>query len=224
MIFQKTRNKQHTYGIIGLGRFGSALAMELVNMGKEILVIDWDEEKVKEFRNYTENAYVIKSITKKTLEDTGISNCDVVAVCIAEKMENSILATLYLSSLGVPKLIAKAKTSEHGQILEKLGAEVVYPEKDMAVILARKLENSRIVSFFELSEKLDISQLKLPDKCIGKSIRELDIRKQFGLNIIAVQHIGEFQLEVTPEYVLSKDDTVVVIGSRENIMNFENFG
>lgn len=221
MFLKKGRQRNETFGIIGLGRFGSALALELVERGMEIMVIDWKEEQVKQFRQYTENAFVIQVMDKEALLETGIQNCDVVIVCLGEKMDISILTTLYLNSLGVTKIIAKANTMEHGEILEKLGAEVVYPERDMAIRLARQLVPSRIISYLELNEKLEVSQVKLPENYIGKSIMQSNIRKKYGVNIIAVEHGGDFFKEVDPEYVFSKDDSVVVIGSQESIHNFE---
>lgn len=115
------------YGVIGLGRFGYALATELAGSGAELLVIDKDEDKVREIREYTENAVVVNTLDKKTLTETGIQNCDVAIVCIGENMESSILTTLNLVAIGIPLVIAKATSAEHGEILEKLGAEVVYP-------------------------------------------------------------------------------------------------
>ena len=136
MMFNKPKKEKNTYGIVGLGRFGYALAMELAASDADILVLDKDEEKVREMREYTESAYVMKTLDKKSLAETGIQNCDVAVVCIGEHMDTSILTTLNLVSLGIPVVIAKATSLEHGQILEKLGAEVVYPEHDMAVRLA----------------------------------------------------------------------------------------
>ena len=106
MFHDKKKNEKNTYGIIGLGRFGYALAIELAEAGAELLVLDQDEEKVRELREYTENAYVVRSLDKKTLSDTGIQNCDVAIVCIGEHMDTSILTTLNLVSLGIPKVIA----------------------------------------------------------------------------------------------------------------------
>ena len=100
-MFKKSKSDSKSYGIIGLGRFGSALAVELAKSGAEPLVIDGNEEKVREMREYTENAFVVNSFDKKTLSETGIQNCDVVVVCIGEKMDTSILTTLNVVSLGV---------------------------------------------------------------------------------------------------------------------------
>ena len=138
-MFHRSKNDKMSYGIVGIGRFGSALATELAAAGADIVVIDSDEDKVREMRELTENAYVVANLEKKTLTETGIQNCDVAVVCIGERMDTSILTTLHLVSLGIPKVIAKASSAEHGVILEKLGAEVVYPERDMAIRLANRL-------------------------------------------------------------------------------------
>ena len=126
-MFRRKKSDAITYGIVGLGRFGYALAMELAAFGADIMVMDSDEDKVRAMREYTEDAYVVKSHDKKTLSETGIQNCDIAIVCMGEKMDTSILNTLTLVSLGIPKVIAKASSAEHGEILERLGAEVVYP-------------------------------------------------------------------------------------------------
>ena len=130
-MLRKKQNKKTVYGIVGIGRFGQALAEELAVSESELIVLDQDEDKVREMREFTENAYVVKSLDKKSLRETGIQNCDVAIVCIGEHMDTSILTTLNLVALEIPKVIAKANSIEHGIILEKLGAEVVYPERDM---------------------------------------------------------------------------------------------
>ena len=120
-MFDKKSGSKITYGIVGLGRFGQALARDLAESGAELIVLDSSEDKVREMRELTENAYVVKSLDKKTLEASGIQNCDVAVVCIGEQMDTSILTTLHLVALGIPKVIAKATSAEHGLILEKLG-------------------------------------------------------------------------------------------------------
>ena len=145
-MFKKKKNEQNIFGIVGLGRFGSALANELFSSADtDVLVMDTDEDSVRAARDHTEYAYVVKGYDKKTLAETGIQNCDVVAVCLSDHMDTSILTVLNLVSLGVPKVIAEAASAEHGEILEKLGAEVVYPERDIAIRLAHRLETSKIL-------------------------------------------------------------------------------
>ena len=186
----KKKNAKKTYGIIGLGRFGYALAIELATADADIMVLDRDEEKVRELRDYTDNAYVVHNLDKKSLAETGIQNCDVAIVCTGSHMDTSILTTLNLVSLGVPAVISKATSIEHGEILEKLGAEVVYPERDMAIRLAHRLETSKILDFVQLSEKISISKLNVPDKIIGMTVRDVNLRKEFGTNIIAIENKG----------------------------------
>ena len=215
---QKAKREKMSYGIVGLGRFGYALATELAQTGAEVLVIDRDEEKIRELREYTENAYVVKNLDKKTLTDTGIQNCDVAVVCVGEQMDTSILTVLNLVSMGIPKVIAKAASAEHGLILEKLGAEVVLPERDMAVRLANRLENSRVLDIVQLGERINVTKLKIPDRIVGKSVREVNIRARFGFNIIAVENGSKVTETVTPEYVFRQGDVVYLSGRKEGIM------
>lgn len=218
-MFKQKKDKT-TYGIVGLGRFGSALARELASAGANLLVLDRNEEKIREFREITENALVVKNLDTKTLEETGIQNCDIVIVCIAEQLDTSILATLHLVSMNIPLVISKANSSEHGEILEKLGAEVVYPERDMAVRLANRLEASKVLDFMQLSEKINISKLPVPESVAGRTVSDVDFRNRFGLNIIAIESEGDVIETVLPDYVFKKGDILILSGSREGLYQF----
>lgn len=216
-MFKKSKKDKNTYGIIGLGRFGQALALELAQSGADLMVLDRDEDKVREFREYTENAFVVKGLDKRTLTETGIQNCDIAVICIGEHLDTSILTTLNLVSLGIPQVIAKAKSAEHGEILEKLGAEVVYPERDIAVRLAHRLEASRVLDYIQLSEKLNISKLIAPDRIIGKSVVEANLRGKFGVNIIAIENGKNINESIMPDYVFKAGDILFVSGSKDNL-------
>ncbi len=217
-MFSITKNEQISYGIVGLGRFGYALAMELATSGADILVVDKDEEKIRELREYTDNSFVVKSLDKKTLSETGIQNCEIVVVCIGEHMESSILTTLNLVSLGIPTVISKANSAEHGEILEKLGAEVVYPERDMGIRLANRLENSKMLDFIQLSERFNISKQRIPGKFVGQTVKEVGLRSRFGLNIIAIETGNRvFIDDVKPDYIFKKEDVLFLAGSREKL-------
>lgn len=216
-MFKKKKSDQNTYGIVGLGRFGYALATELASAGAELIVLDRDEEKIRELREYTENAFVVRGLDKKTLSETGIQNCDVAVVCIGEHLDTSILTTLNLVSLGIPQVIAKSTSQEHGEILEKLGAQVVYPERDMAVRLANRLEASRMLDYIQLSEKLNISKLLVPEEMIGKSVLDVNLRKEFGVNIIAVENDGNLMEIIAPDYIFRKGDILFVSGSKAGL-------
>lgn len=217
-MFYKSKNGKTTYGIVGLGRFGYALAIELAEAGADLIVLDQSEDKVGELREIIENAYVIKMLDKKSLQESGIQNCDVAVVCIGEHMDTSILTTLNLVSMGIPKVISKATSAEHGTILEKLGAEVVYPERDMAVRLASRLETARVLDIIQLSEKINVSKLQIPEKDIGKTVFEVDLRSRFELNIIGIENNGAVIENVKPDYVFKKDDVLILTGRKEGML------
>ena len=214
-MFKKKSNGKNTYGIIGLGRFGHALALELAAAGADLVVLDREEEKVRELREYTENAYVVHALDKKTLSETGIQNCDVAVVCIGEQLDISILTTLNLVSLGVPTVISKAASAEHGEILEKIGAQVVYPERDMAVRLAHRLEAVRML-IIQL-RKLNISKMIMPERIVGKTALEANLRGRFGVNIIAVESEGRLIETITPDYAFKKGDIAYISGSKDGL-------
>lgn len=218
-MFGKNKKEKNTYGIIGLGRFGYAIATELAASDADLIVLDQNEEKIREMREYTENAFVVKNLEKKTLAETGIQDCDIAIVCIGEKLDTSILTTLNLVSLGVPHVISKATSREHGEILEKLGAEVVYPEQDMAIRLAHRLEAVRVLDYIQFSEKLNISKLVVPSPIIGKTVVESNLRGRFGTNIIAIES-GKTVIEsVSPDYVFKPGDILFVSGTRDGLDN-----
>jgi trk system potassium uptake protein len=211
------------FGIIGLGRFGFALAKTLADAGKEVLVIDNNESKIKQIRNITENAFVVGPLDKDTLMDAGIQNCETVIVCIGEQIDVSILTTLNVIGLGVPRVIAKAISYEQGCVLEKIGAEVVYPESDMAIRLANRLVSTSTLDSIELNGDVAISELKLTSRIANQTVVEANLREKYNINIIAIEQNGVTTIEVTPDYMLRENDKMVVVGKRENIKKFEMF-
>lgn len=211
------------YGVIGLGRFGYSLAKTLAEAGREVLVLDNNESKIKQIRNVVENAFVVGTLDKTTLEDAGIQNCNTVIICLAEQLDISILTTLNVISMGVPRVIAKATSYEHGLILEKIGAEVVYPESDMAVRLANKLVSSNILDFIDLNDDINIAELKMTSKIAGQTVAQASLREKYDLNIIAIEQGGKTITKITPECVLNENDKIVVVGNICNVKKFESF-
>lgn len=211
------------FGVIGLGRFGFALASTLAEAGKEVLVLDSSESKIRQIRNFTDNAFVVGELTKEALEEAGIQNCDTVIVCIGEKIDTSILTTLHVISMGVPRVIAKAFSPEQGMILEKIGAEVIYPEHDMAIRLANRLLSSRVMDYIALNDNITISEMKLTEKLAGQSVLQINLRKRFKLNIIALVHDNKTMTDITPELILNENDIIVVLGKEDDIQRFEHY-
>lgn len=210
-----------SFGVIGLGRFGTALAQSLAESGKEVIVIDCNEDKVRELRHFTEHAFVAENLTKETLEEIGIQNCDTVIICIGEKIDTSILTTLNVVSLNVPHVIAKAISRDQGAVLEKIGAEVVYPESDMALRLGKRLVSHNFLDYITLDNEVEIQQIPVTAAMVGSSVQEMNIRQRYGLNIIAIERERVTDIEVSPEYRFSEGDIIVVIGKVENIKKFE---
>lgn len=217
----KKKKDSSIFGIIGLGRFGTALAITLAEAGKEVIVIDQNEEKVKAMRQYTEYAFVCDNISKEALSEVGIQNCDTVVVCIGSKIDTSILTTLNVVSLGVPRVISKATSQDQGAVLEKIGAEVVYPERDMATRLGKRLISGNFLDFIFLDNDIEIQQVPVSDSLVGKTIREINIRKKYSLNIIAIEHQQDTIIEFAPDYEFLEEDIIVVIGKLQNIRKFE---
>lgn len=212
--------KEKSYAIIGLGRFGMPLAKRLADAGKEVIGIDRDEERVKELREHTEYAFVANTLTKEVLEDIGVQNCDMVIVCIGDKIETSILTTLNVINLGVSPVIAKATTGEQGEVLEKLGAQVVYPERDMALRIAKKILQDNMVDSISIGKDIEVMEMKTTGQMVGKTIIEMKVREKYGLNIIAIHHDEKTETEIDPQYRFKCDDTIAVVGRIEKVTQF----
>ncbi|MBQ7105196.1 MAG: TrkA family potassium uptake protein [Bacilli bacterium] len=209
------------FGIIGLGTFGSNLAKKLAKAGREVLAIDQNEDRVNDIKDYVSTAFVVKSLDKFILEETGIQNCETVIVCISKDMAISVLTTLNIVNMGVPRVIAKANSDDHGMILEKLGAEVVYPERDMADRIGGMLLNSRRLDFIHLNGNVSVSEFRIPECFVGMTIKETQLRDKYFLSIVAVESDGETYTKVNPKHILKEDDYMVVVGDNENIEEFE---
>ena len=164
------------FGIIGLGRFGFSLAVTLAEAKREVLVLDSSESKIRQIRHLTDNALVVGELTKEALIEAGIQNCETVVICIGEKVDVSILTTLNVISMGVPRVIARAVSAEQGSILEKIGAEVIYPEHDMAMRLANRLLSSRVMDYIRLNDEITITELKLTSRINGQTVLTSGLR------------------------------------------------
>ncbi len=213
--------REELYGIIGLGRFGSALARTLAEQGAEIIVVDQNEAVVREMREYTDNAYVTSDLSRESLREMGIDQCRCVAVCMGEKIDTNILTSLNCVSLGVEKVIAKAVSQEHGEVLEKLGVEGVYPEHDMAVRLARRLTTKSAVEYIELRNEIEITRATVGASLAGRRVDESQLRRRYGLTIIAVENETETLVNIRPDLVLHEGDLLILIGKSEDIRRFE---
>ena len=217
----KKQLKTDLYGVIGLGRFGTALVQTLAEAGKEVIAIDKNEEKVKAVRRYTDYAFVVDNLSEDALKETGMQNCGTVTVCIGEQVDISILTTMLVIKLGVPQVIAKAASEVHGEVLKHLGATVVYPEADMAVRIGKRLISGNLLDYIALGDGVEVRRITVGGRMLGKSVRTLDLRKVYGINILAVEHGQQTNVEFSADYTFKEGDTVAVIGKVAKIDKFE---
>ncbi len=218
-----TREKIQTgYGVIGLGRFGATLAQALAEAGQDVTVLDASEEKVRAARQYTDAAFVTDRLDQQTLMECGLSNCDTVVVAIGETIDSSILTTLLVKQLGVRRVLAKAISRDHGAVLEKLGAEVIYPERDMALRVARRLTNHRLLDSLTLAGDIEVSEFSICGDIVGQTVAQANLRNRFGLNIIAIDAGGDVTTEIEPGTVFREGDNVIVIGKKDAIKRFDD--
>lgn len=213
---RKLRDGRLTYAILGLGRFGLALAIELANKGVDFMVVDHDAEKIRYMRELTENAFIADCSDPVALKKIGVNNVDIAVVCISQ-IDLSILLALDLVNMGIPRVIAKAQSAKHGVILSKMGAEIVFPERDMALRLASRLENSKTLDYVRLSEQVNITKIRVTDRGKDKTILDLKIRQKYGCNVIAVERKYQVSDTVDPNMVLKKNDIIYVTGSKEHL-------
>lgn len=209
-----------TFVVIGLGRFGTAVAMELCELGHEVLAIDAAEENVMAVADRVTHAVTGDGRDPSVLRALGVRNYDCAVVAVGDDVGNSALITLNLKEMGVKEVICKAQSHVHRKVLEKIGADrVVFPEHEMGVKLAQGLSSSNVLNFIELSDDFGIVELGAPKSWVGKTIRDLDVRAKCHVNVIAIRKATDGELLVAPggDYVVEPKDAVVTLGRNEDI-------
>jgi trk system potassium uptake protein TrkA len=212
------KKKNRTFGVIGLGRFGYHVARTLAQGGAEVIACDVDEEKVREVSEYVSLAYVLDATDAKALKESGIANVDTAVVSIGENIEASILIVVQLKELGVKEIVAKAVNPLHGKVLEKLGVDrVVYPEKEMAIRVAHSLLAGEFIEEIPIGEKHSLFELKAFDFMLGKTLRELDIRRRFGVSVLAIKRGENLIVNPMGDEKILPGDILVVLGTTEQL-------
>ncbi|MDI6640734.1 MAG: TrkA family potassium uptake protein [Elusimicrobiota bacterium] len=224
-------NKKNHFLILGLGTFGMTLAKCLSEKGAEVIAIDKDEKKVEEISGFVSQAMTGDASDEKMLKSLGLEDIDIAVVAIGENLEDSILATLHLRESQVKKIIVKCINQLHAKISAKLGADrIVYPEVEMAKKLAESFISPNILEEIELSPEYNIVEIVLPKKFIGKSIRQVGLRAEFGVNLIAIKRKmpyltdsgeSDFKEEIiiapTADEEFQDGDILVVVGKDADI-------
>ena len=203
-----------SYIVVGLGRFGAEVARRLCELGCEVLAVDNHTELVQQISADVTHAVVADARDKDVLRALGAKEFDCAIVAIGGSLADSVLATMNLKELGIPKVVCKAHDETHRQVLLKLGADqIVIPEQEQAMRLARSLSSHNVLDYIELSDEYGIVEVPAPKSWVGKSLKELNVRAKLGLNILAVKQ--DLQINVSPaaDYAITAEDILVVLGS-----------
>ena len=200
--------------VIGLGRFGTALAQDLCRQGNEVMVVDMQEETLRAIADHVTHAVTADARDPEVLRAIGAKNFDCAIVACSSDVGDSTLITLNLKELGVPKIVCKAHDETHRRVLEKLGADqVVIPEQEQASRLARSLSSPNVLDYIELSDEYGIIEVPAPINWEGKSLRELNVRAKLGLNILAIRRGGTFNVSPAADFAFAQGDIMVVLGN-----------
>jgi len=210
--------KKKQFAVIGIGRFGESLIRELCRMGYDVLAIDVDEERVNDAVDIATHAVQADAMDEETLKSLGIRNFDVVIVAIGDNIQSNILTTIILKELGVKKVVAKAQNALHGKVLEKIGADIViFPERDMAIKVARSLVSHNFLEQINLSSTYGIIELFTPKAFINQKLSDLALRKKMHVSIMAIRRGEEIIVAPGPDQTIFYGDVLVILGSNDDL-------
>ncbi|MCK4904683.1 TrkA family potassium uptake protein [bacterium] len=210
--------------VIGLGNFGHNVAISLFEQRNQVLAIDANSKKIEQIKDKVTQAVVVNVKEKEALSEFISNDIDAAIVSLGDKIESSILTTLYLKELGVKKIIVKAINDDHGQILKLIGAmEIIYPEKEEAVRLAHRLTIPNLIEHIPLASEYSIVEIAVPDNFVGKSLKELQLRNKYNVEVIAVKDVLQDTLHLIPEadVKIKPDSVLMVIGKEVDINKFK---
>ena len=207
--------------IIGIGRFGSHLAERFAKLGNEVMIVDQNEENLKKLLPYVTSAEIGDCTDEEVLKNLGIRNFDICFVCMGDDFQSSLEITSMLKELGAKMVISKANDDIHAKFLLRNGADsVVYPERDMALRIAARYTANNVVDYVGLSDDVSIYEIPVMEQWVGKTIKEIDFRKTYKVNILSVKKGGEMSLVMDPEHVFSSDEHLLVIGYQSELQKF----
>ena len=204
--------------LIGLGRFGRHIALQLNKLGHEVMAVDSNEERVTEILPIVTNAQIGDSTNTGFLKSLGIGNFDVCIVTIGGNFQNSLETTSLLKELGAKLVVSRAERDVQEKFLLRNGAdEVVYPEKQVANWAAIRYTADHIRDYIEVDDAHAIFEVEVPEEWIGKTVGELDIRRKYSINIMATKENGKINMAVSPETVLTDNITLLVLGAYKEL-------
>ncbi|MBN2231949.1 MAG: TrkA family potassium uptake protein [Deltaproteobacteria bacterium] len=208
------------FAVIGIGNFGYYLARHLAELGEDVLAIDRNPERVQLLKDVVSHAVVAEADDRETLQQLGVADVDVAVVSVGERMDASILITLYLKELKVREVMVKAITEDHGRILQKIGADgIIFPEKDTGIRVAENLHSPNIIDHLPLGRAYGIIELAALPEFVGHSLAELKLRNRYHVQVIAIRELvpERFHVAPAPDFVIKDSDSLVLIGENENL-------
>jgi len=225
------------FAVIGLGVFGTSIAQNLMKEGMEVIAIDTAEQNIEAIKNNVTQAAILDSTKEEALQAIDIGKIDCAIIAIGEDMESSVMTALLLKKFEVPRIIARANSEAHRKILTLIGVdEIVSPEEDMGIRLARRLSSTHILHHLDISEEHTIAEIIVGESFIGKTIRDLNLRSRFGVNIVGIKkkisHVTDMGENVfvenyvdfpSPDDVIEGEDVLVMVGSERAILELERY-
>lgn len=207
--------------LIGLGRFGRHIAMKLDELHHQVMAVDKNEKRVAAALPFVTNAQIGDATNEDFLESLGVNNFDVCIVAIGDDFQSSLETTSLLKELGAKTVVSRAARDVHAKFLLRNGAdEIVYPEKQLAVWTAIRYTADHILDYIELDDSHAIYEITVPEKWIGRTVLDIDVRRKYGINIMAIKRMGEMILNITPQTVFTKDDTILVLGHTKDMQKY----
>jgi len=208
-----------TFAVIGLSTFGFYISKYLAERGFKVMAVDINEARIDKVKEFVAKAIIADATDKNALESIGISDFDVVIVSLGDRIDASILVTLYLKELGVKEIIAKATTEDHGKILDRIGAtQVIFPERDVALRLAKSLEDLNLLDVIPLAPGVSLVEFGAPRPFLGKTLKELNLRNRFGIQIVVIKELVPENLVILPrpDHRIRESDILVGIGKDDD--------
>ncbi len=206
------------YVVFGLGKFGRSVAETFAENGKEVLAIDMDDEVVQDVSDTVTHAVQADVTDEDALRALGIGNFEVAVVAISNNLQASIMATILAKEMGVNYVVAKAQNPVHKRVLEKVGADrIVFPEREIGIRIANNLISSNFVDFIEVSEDYAMVEIGALLEWVGKTLKELNMRVNYGINVMAVKRNDNMTIMPGPDLVIEQTDVLVVIGSNSDL-------
>ena len=203
-----------TYAVFGLGRYGRAVAKELVDNGIEVLAVDMQQSIVNDAAAYLPICKCADVTDAEVIARLGVAELDTVIICMASNLEASVMAVTLCKEAGVKTVIAKCANEMHQKILLRVGAdEVVFPEKESGIRLAKNLLSSGFIDMISLSKDVSMVEINVKDEWVGKNLIELNLRKKYGVNIVAIKKGEEVDVNINPEAPMKQDTTLIVIAN-----------